>query len=172
MTELTPAERIALNTAMRSVGIAPGETGTAAQAHRAALLARESIEGGRPLIVKTAPPMITKASSEAQAERLVLLTKMATSPAYSSRINRVAARALKLLQRGGDIHEAEKAAWLEEVQTITDRGEEFKAARVMRDTAEGPTAPIVRAAAQALMTKMLQEDLTAIQQSNIYKNKR
>jgi hypothetical protein len=166
MTELTADERQTLKAAMRSVGIAPGETGTAAQRSLAARTAREQIEESRPLVVKTATPMITKASSEAQAERVALLTKMSTSPAYSNRINRVAARALRLLQKGGSVHDAEVAAWTEETQALVDRREEFKAARAMRDGAEGPNAPIVRAAAQALMTKMLSEDLAAIKQIN------
>jgi hypothetical protein len=172
MTELTADERQTLNAAMRSVGIAPGETGTAAQRHLAAGIAREAIETARP-IGKNVVPLITKGAqvpdATKRAERISKLESMDTD-AYSPAVRKLAGRQLALMKRGMSETDSGRQIGQEIIDELEAQTETRRALVAMRDGAKGADAPIVRKAAQMALAKLRDDTLASIKEHQ--RNKR
>ena len=159
--ELNDTERAIITKASRAGGGL--HDATPAMLTKFAAVAHEQTEASRPVIVKQSRvDAATKAARGVQIERerTERLNKIVASQTASRGLKRQARYALEMMSKS----EAEQQA---EVQRILDEltagVEEMRAYRVMRDTASGPTAPIVRKAAQTAMNKLMSDHLTEIQ---------
>lgn len=144
--ELTPSERIALDTAQRRVGIVPGETPTRMQAHLAAGIAREAIETARPIGKSGPAPTITKSATKA-ADRITKLEEVRDTPSFSPSMRRFASRELKAIALGKDIDAAEQSIVKSLLDELEESHEQTKIlARLYETAADDPTRRAVKAA--------------------------